>query len=187
MLCVVFSKKPPGRGIETMFRNNLRGHLELSALADNKANIMLSVNAVIISILVPLLFPKLYEFPQLVIPTAILIIVCATTIIFATISTRPKVTSGIFKKEDILSKKANLLYFGNFHSMDIDVFEWGMKEMMKDSEFLYGSMIRDFYNLGRVLQRKYKYLKICYNVFMYGLVIALLAFFIAFIVSHKPS
>jgi uncharacterized membrane protein len=177
----LLSNKPPRRGIETMFRNNLRGHLDLSGLADNKANIMLSINAIVISIVISALVPRLYVETHLVIPTAILLFVCVTTIVFATIATRPKVTEGTFRKEDVENKTANLLFFGNFHKMKQEDFEWAVKEMMKDREFLYGSMIRDFYNLGVVLHRKYKYLRICYTFFMFGIISAVLAFAIAFI------
>src|SRR3712207_7617265 len=40
----------------------------------------------------------------------------------------------------------------------------------------YGSMIKDVYFLGIVLAQKYRYLRISYNIFMYGLIVAVLAF-----------
>ena len=63
--------------------------------------------------------------------------------------------------------------------MKLDTFTWGMKEMMKDKEFLYGNMITDFYYLGQVLGRKYKYLNICYGIFIYGMIISVIIFGIA--------
>jgi len=90
--------------------------------------------------------------------------------------TRPKITDGKFTKDDILNKKTNLLFFGNFFKMDLPDFAWGMKEMMEDKEYLYGSMVKDFYFLGQVLGRKYKYLRICYTIFMFGLIISVIAF-----------
>jgi predicted metal-dependent HD superfamily phosphohydrolase len=177
----IFDNKPPDRGIETMFRNNLRGHLQLSAIADNKANIMLSINAIIISIVLSNVFVNLSQTMDYIFPTILLLIVCITTMIFATISTMPKVTTGTFTTQDIENKTANLLFFGNFHNMDIDEFQWGMKEMMKDRDFLYGSMMKDFYYLGKVLQKKYKYLRICYLVFMYGLIATVISFLINYL------
>ena len=171
----------PERGIETMFRVTLRNHINLSAIADNKANIMLSINAIIISITISTLVPSFDTNPKLILPTGLLLLVCITTIIFATLSTRPKVTSGVFTKEDIKNKVSNLLFFGNFHDMSLKEFDWGMKEMMKDKAFLYGSMIKDFYYLGKVLSKKYRFLRICYFVFMYGLIIAVLTFVISFV------
>ena len=169
-----------GRGVETMYRTTYRTHVNLSSIADNKANIMLSINAIIISITVSTLVPSFTDNPKLVIPTILLLGVCLVAVVFATLSTRPKVTEGKFTKEDIKNKRSNLLFFGNFYNMELDDFHWGMTEMIKDSDFLYSSMTRDLYFLGVVLAKKYKYLRICYGIFMYGLIIAVLAFALAF-------
>jgi predicted metal-dependent HD superfamily phosphohydrolase len=166
----------PTRGIETMFRLTSTNHLELSAMADSKANIMISVNSIIISVLLGVMLRRLEDFPNLKIPTVIFLTVNVATIIFAILATRPKVTSGVFSREDIEKKRANLLFFGNFYKMKLEEYEWGMKEIMKDKEFLYTNMIRDIYYLGAVLGRKYKLLRISYNIFMYGVIIAVLAF-----------
>lgn len=171
----------PERGIETMFRISLRNHINLSAIADSKANTMLSINALILSITFSTLVPQFGNNPSLFIPTMILLVVCMFAIITATMSTIPKVTMGTFTKEDIRQKKVNLLFFGNFYNVDLGDYEWGMKEMMKDRDYLYGSLIRDLYFLGKVLAKKYRYLRYCYNIFMYGLVITLIAFVVSFI------
>lgn len=169
-----------GRGVETMFRTTYRTHLNLSAIADNKANIMLSINAIIISIAVSNLVPQFEENDKLIIPTLILLGVCLVALVFAILSTRPKITEGTFTREDIRQKKSNLLFFGNFYRMEVQDFHWGMKEMIKDSDFLYSSMTRDLYYLGVVLAKKYQYLRICYSVFMYGLIASVLAFGLAY-------
>jgi hypothetical protein len=153
--------------------------MELSGMADSKANIMISVNAIIISVILTLLLRRLEDMPHLLIPTLTLLVVNITTIIFAVLATRPNLTKGFFTREDIHQKKVNLLFFGNFHKVGLEDFDWGMKEMMKDRDYLYSSMIRDIYFLGKVLGRKYHLLRISYSVFMFGLIIAVLAFAIA--------
>ncbi len=180
----------PDRGIETMFRNTYRVHINLSSIADNKANILLSINAIIISIVISA-FVRLLDvsgpanstfanFP-IAIPSSILVVVSLSTIVFAILSTRPQVSSGVFTKEDILNKKTNLLFFGNFYKMEIDDYLWGINEMMNDSNYLYSSMSKDIYFLGRVLARKFRLLRIAYNIFMYGMIIVVLAFIWAFL------
>jgi predicted metal-dependent HD superfamily phosphohydrolase len=172
---------PLGRGVETMFRSTYRTHISLSSIADSKANLMLSINAIIISIIVSTLVPKFTtEGLKLIIPTVVLLSVCLIAIIFATLSTRPKVTEGKFTREDIKQKRSNLMFFGNYYNMSLEDFHWGMIEMIRDSDFLYSSMTRDLYYLGKVLSVKYKYLSICYNVFMYGLIVAVVIFAISF-------
>ena len=168
-----------GRGVETMYRTTYRTHVNLSSIADNKANIMLSINAIVISIVVSTLLPQIIGNPKLLVPTIILLVVCLLSIIFATLSTRPKITEGKSTVEDIKQKRSNLLFFGNFYNMELDEFHWGMKEMIKDPDFVYSSMTRDLYFLGIVLAKKYRYLRICYGVFMYGLIVAVAAFAIA--------
>lgn len=168
------------RGVETMFRNTIRTHVEFSGMADNKANIMISINTLIIGAIVTVMIRKLDSNPQLIFPTLLLTIVSLVCIIYAVLVTRPKITAGTFTKDDIYKKKTNLLFFGNFHNMGLEDFTWGMNEMMKDKEFLYGSMIKDFYFLGQVLGKKYKYLRICYSIFMYGLIISVIAYAVAF-------
>lgn len=170
-----------GRGVETMYRTTYRTHVNLSSIADNKANIMLSINAIIISIVVANLVPKIPGDYRLALPTLILLAACLIALVFAILSTRPKVTQGRASREDIAQKRTNLLFFGNFYRMDLEDFHWGMMEMIKDSDFLYSSMTRDLYYLGVVLAKKYRYLRICYNVFMYGLIIAVAAFAVAFL------
>ena len=172
----------PERGIETMFRVAMRNHITLSDIADTKANILLSVNAIIVSVALSNLLPKL-DNPSnhyLIIPSLIFIGFTVVSIILSVLSTRPNVTQGKFTKEDVANKKVNLLFFGNFHQMKLSDFEWGMGEMMKDRDYLYGSLTKDLYFLGLVLNRKYKLLRITYTVFAIGIVVSVIAFALAF-------
>jgi hypothetical protein len=149
-------------------------------MADTKANIMISVNSIILSIVIGTVFRDLATTDtNLQIPIAILVAVCVTAIVFSILATRPTITSGTFTKEDITNKKTNLLFFGNFHKMGLTDYNWAMQELLSDKNYLYGSMIKDTYFLGIVLAKKYKYLRIAYNIFMFGLIIAILAFAIA--------
>ena len=169
----------PTRGIETMFRTTAKNHMELSAIADNKANIMISINSIILSVMVSVLIRNLDRYPYFTIPSILLTAVCLTTIVFAVLATRPHVTSGKFDKEDIVNKKANLLFFGNFHRMSLEDYHWGMMQMLKDGDYLYGSMIKDIYFLGVVLGKKYRLLRFSYTIFMYGFVLSIIGFIVA--------
>jgi|TARA_B110000240_G_scaffold197009_1_gene250833 predicted metal-dependent HD superfamily phosphohydrolase len=172
----------PERGVETMFRVALKNHMTLSNIADTKANILLSVNAIIVSLALSNLLPKL-DNPSnahLLIPTVIFVVFTVASIILSILATRPNVTEGKFSKEDVANKKVNLLFFGNFHRMKLDDFEWGISEMMTDRDYLYGSLTKDLYFLGLVLNRKYKILRITYTVFMIGIIVSVLAFAVSF-------
>ena len=172
----------PERGIETMFRITLNNHTKLSQIADSKANILLSVNAIIISIALSTLIPKI-DAPRnahLVIPSFVMIMFSVACIILAIMSTRPKVSSGTFTRKEIEEKKVNLLFFGNFYKMPLEEYLWAMKEMMSDRQYLYDTMIKDLYYLGIVLNRKYKLLRLTYTVFTVGIIASVVAFVVAF-------
>lgn len=167
----------PDRGIETMYRTTYRTHIALSSIADNKANILLTVSTLLMGVIFTEIIGKsgVKDLePFLAVAVICIIIVSMATIVFAILATRPKVNSGVFTREDILQKKTNLLFFGNYHGMPLDDYLWGVGEMMKDAEYLYGSMSKDLFFLGKVLAKKFQYLRIAYNIFMYGIGLSLL-------------
>lgn len=180
-------KVNPDRGIETMFRVTSENHISLSGMADTKSNIMISINSIILSVIISVLFRKLEEFPNLLIPTLMLVATCLVTIIFAILATRPNISSGKFTREDIKEKRTNLLFFGNFHGMELNNYDWGMREMMKDADYLYGSLIKDIYFNGKVLARKYKLLRISYSFFMFGFAASIIGFTIALLLYYYPA
>ncbi|GAB3220978.1 Pycsar system effector family protein [Spirosoma arcticum] len=172
------------KGIETMFRTMSRNHIELSNIADNKANIMISINAIIISLMVSVVIRKFDEFPNLIIPTALLTLVCTITIIYAVLATRPTVTHGTFTMEDVQAGRTNLLFFGNFHNMTREAYQEGIHGLLENADLLYHHLTNDVYYLGLVLAHKYRLIRISYTVFMYGFALTVLAYVIA--VSWQP-
>lgn len=178
--------KSKGRGVETMFRVTLKNHTALSQIADNKANIMLSVNAIIISVVLSSLLPKLDNNVYLLWPTLLLLTVCILAVIFATISTIPKVTRGGATPEMVKNRQTNLLFFGNFQGLNLDVYIAGMKDMMDDDDYLYETLIKDLYYLGKVLNKKYYYLRLCYAVFVVGIVLSVIAYMFSLYLMFQP-
>ena len=178
-------KDKPDKGIETMFRISSSNHQRLSDMADRKAHIMITVNSIILSAIISLVFRRLDTYGYLVVPSFILLLVSVTAMTFSILSTRPSIPKGIFSKEDVDEKRTNLLFFGNFYKMKLDDFNYGMQKMMIEKDFLYGSLIRDVYAQGVVLGKKYHLLRIAYNVFMFGLIVSVAAFIIAFLFFNK--
>jgi predicted metal-dependent HD superfamily phosphohydrolase len=171
------------RSVDTLFRVTLNNHTRLSDIADSKANILLSVNAIIISVCLSVLVPKL-DTPKnahLIIPTFFLLVSSVLTIIFAILSTKPNVTKTNFTNQDIKDRKVNLLFFGNFHQMEFDNYLSSMHDLIKDRDYIYDSMVKDLYFLGKVLDRKYKLLSVTYQIFMAGIIISVFAFGYAFL------
>lgn len=186
-------EKIPVRGIETMLRMMSGNHIHFSSIADHKASMLISTNSLMMTLIVTLYGRGLFEkdpttltsvYPRYVIvPIVVLMISALLTIIFAILSTKPKITTGTFTKEDIRAKRANLLFFGNFFNMPVEDYEWGIREMMKDGEYLYGTMIRDIFSLGKVVAKKFEYLRISYLVFMTGLIATIASFILMYLFS----
>lgn len=168
----------PEKGVETLFRVALPNHISLSQIADNKANTIISVNAIIISIVLSALFPNFSVNQGLFVPAFVLLALCVVTIILAMVSTLPRTTHGTMTREDVKNKKGNLAFFGNFHRMSQDDFEWGIGEVMKDKDYLYKSLTRDLFFLGKVLHKKYIYLRVAYFAFVLNLVVSISLFVI---------
>jgi predicted metal-dependent HD superfamily phosphohydrolase len=176
-----FKNESPERGIQTMFRVTMRNHLKLSDIADTKANILLSVNAIIISLVLSNLIPKL-DNPSndyLLYPTGIFVVFSIASMVMSILATRPNVTRGEFTKEDVEKKNVNLLFFGNFHKMKLPEYEWAIQELIQDKKYVYSSLTKDLYFLGVVLDRKYRLLRWTYTIFMIGMILSVIAFFIA--------
>ncbi len=178
------------RGIETMFRTSYRTHMDLSSLADAKANIMISINGIIISIIIASISPKIDANPWLLVPTTVLLISCLISIVYAVLSARPRVTSQVISLEDVRDRKANILFFGHFVTLSQDDYIEAMTELLQDTDKLYHSMIRDIYGLGLVLRKKFELLRVSYTVFMFGLVAGILLFvgvFIWVVLAGEPT
>ncbi len=178
-----------GRGIDTMYRTAFRNHINLSRIADDKANMMISINTIILSILIAVsgaglsFFEELvFDSPEFLAPIVILLMSSLTAVIFAVFSARPKVTEYRIKKRKLLeSKEASLLYFGNFLKLEKSDFIRYMSKMKMDQDSLYDDLARDLYDLGQVLHRKYLLLTISYNTFIGGLALAVITFLTVYI------
>lgn len=176
--------KDMGRGIDTLYRTGFRNHINLSRIADGKANMMISINTIVLSILLAVSGAGLsfienffYDSPGFALPVIILLLSSLTALVFAVFSAKPSVTTSKLDNEfDPNSTETNMLYFGNFLQLEKEDFVHYMDNLKVDQEQLYNDLSRDLYNLGLVLRKKYQLLTISYNVFVGGLVLSVLVF-----------
>ena len=165
---------------QMMFKTASRNHIDLSNLADNKANMMLSVNAGIITIAIPLGSTYIDSVPFLLVPLIVLLITCMASMIYATLATRPIQMHGYTDMDKIKSGNSNLFFFGNFYKMNFNEYQDGLQHVVADEENLEGSIMRDLYFLGKSLGKKYNQLRMCYNLFMIGIIITVIVFVISY-------
>lgn len=175
-------KEHPGRTIETMFRVTSTNSQRLSDQADTKSNILISVNAIIVSVLLGMHRTQLSAPTWHTVPVMLFMLVNVVTIIFAVLATRPNVPAGRFSGTDVKARSVNLLFFGNFYKMNFSHYSHAMLQVMNDRQFLDQSLLKDIYCQGVVLGRKYWFLKLAYAVFLWGLISVIIAYiFFAFI------
>ncbi len=168
------------RGIETMFRTSYRVHQDLVGIADAKANIMISVNGLIISIILGTVSPRIGATPELILPTSFLLIGCLIALVYAVLAARPRVSNVPITLEKIERNEANILFFGHFVKLSESDYMQGMRDLMESQDLLYFNMVRDLYGLGQVLDKKFRLLRISYTVFMFALVLGVGLFVLAF-------
>ncbi len=168
------------RGVETFFKITERRHMDLSTKAHDKASLLISVNAIVMSIVLSVLITKLEENQYLLLPTLLLVITCAVTIVFAIISTRPRMIGSHSKIKSGDDDEVNILFFGDFADLSLAEYKRVMKNTYKNRIELYDSLSRDIYYQGVVLKWKFKYINIAYNIFMYGFIFTILSFITAF-------
>jgi len=175
------------RGVETMLRITARNQINLNSIADNKSNILISVNAIIISIIITMLAGNIGNMGQDIVPVLVFLVICLITIIIAILSTRPILLNKKFTEEDIKQKNVDLIFFGNFIKMEYDDYLKSLKEMMKDDDHLYSTLIKNQYSLGKILAQKFRLVKIAYNVFMIGIIITVVVFLLHLLLTNSPA
>lgn len=174
------------RGIETMFRITFQNHIELTSLADNKANTLININGIIISLVIALVSPRIATNSWMMIPALILTTGCMVSLGYAIFASRPRILANLINKEMVLKNEAEILFFGNFVNMSIAEFQDTMNELLASRNLLYDNMTRNLYFMGKVLERKYRLLKYSYTVFFMTLAMAVVFFIGMFIGLAGP-
>ncbi len=175
------------KSAQMMLKTTLRNNIDLTSIADGKANIMLSINAIILTVAIPLIATYIPTYNYLIIPGGVLLLTSLLSITYATLATRPVKTKGSTDLSNIGSGKTNLFFFGNYHSMNISDYKTGLKEVFSSQELLDSSVMNDLYWLGVALGTKFNRLRICYAIFLIGMVLTVLAFVITFINADPLS
>jgi hypothetical protein len=168
-------KKKENRGVETMFRVTYQNHIALSRLADNKANMLISINGLIISVMIALVAREgvvAWNFA----PVLVLVAGCLVSLAFAVLGARPRLSRAAVTIDDIRGNSGNLLFFGQFTSMPLAEFQASLRVLMKDPDLLYDHLGRQLYLMGQSLSTKYRLLQLAYGAFLASIVVATAVF-----------
>ena len=155
-------------GIQTMFRVTYQNHIQLSQLADNKANMLISINGLMTSVLVAALAPRLEVVTWLLPPAIVLLAGCVPSLVFAVLTLRPRLNRTPTSVEQVRANEGNLLFFGQFSGMPLAEFNESMHTLIDNPRLLQDSLIRQLWLMGRSLKQKYRFLQIAYALFLVG-------------------
>ncbi len=157
------------RGAETLFRLVSKNQYTLNAMIDRKSNILISINALILSIILGTVMSQLDKDPHLIYPTIMMLITNLISIAYAVFATRPELTHG-----DRSVK--NLLFYGNFNEMNEADYTEQLTSLMYKGDELYRTIAKDTFYLGKTIDKKFKLLRKSFHVFLIGIVLSVLGF-----------
>jgi len=165
-----------------VIRTTMRNNIELTNIADNKANVLLSLNSLMITFLLPAIISN-YDFildKKLVIPIIILIVTCLITICLSAFSLKP----GDFDKleqdaED--GKFVSPFFFGNYFKMSLADFQTFIHGALEEEEQMNKHITQDLYYVGIRLGEKMTLIRRAFNFFLGGLILSITIAFILLI------
>lgn len=177
-------EKKASKGVETLFRTTMSNHMKLSEMADRKANLMISINAILISITISTYARKFDAPANLLIPSLLLLAVCLVTIIVSLLATNPTI-SPIKKRGNVEDERPiDLLFFGYYSQLSGSEYRQKLRTLLGNDDDLYNSLIDNIYAQGQVLSRKYRLLKFAYQFFMIGFSIVVISAVVALITIY---
>ncbi len=160
----------PGAHLDQMLRQTRQHHVQLSAMADQKANMMLTVASLVITLSIPHLNEE-----NLRLTAVILIFFCLLTVVAAAYAAMPKVPliNNLLQRPNPADSGFNLLFFGDFANMSYAEFSRAMETLMNNPDQVYEMQVREVYTLGCFLARKkYRYVRLAYILFISGLFVS---------------
>ena len=173
-------KKERGKGKETLFRVAYRNQVNLIQIADNKANIIISINTMIISSIIAIsgygmVSEKIaYDKTTIIIPITVIVLSCLLSATLAILAARPKL---IREKGEVQTKeRTSLLFFGVIARFTLDQYMQEMDKLVSSDKDMYDTMTIDLYHQGVILTRKYALLSYAYGIFMVGFVVSVFVF-----------
>ncbi len=169
--------RKPDRSTETLLRNTARANLELTALADNKANIMISLNGFILTVGITGGSFAIKHTPDLVYPFSVILLTALTSIFLAVKAVRPKFNKGHDTVEDLRQDRSSVAYFIHCSNLTADEYVDEMQRVVTtDFQTVQTHITRHLYGLGYGLKSKFKWLSWSYLIFSFGQVLSVLTF-----------
>jgi len=165
-----FAAVPERNTGDVILRTMQQHHVQLSVMADTKANILITVSSIILT----LILGKMSD-PDLRAAMITLAAFIFTALLLAVIAVLPKYRPLRVAPGAELPSSFNLLFFGHFSELPKERFLLSIAEQMKADGSVYETMARDVYAIGYYLAHyKYRFLRLSYLFFLGGFLFAAL-------------
>jgi hypothetical protein len=149
-----------------MLRLLQQHHVQLSTMADTKANIIITVSSIVLT----LVLGRVTD-PDLRGGLIVLGIFTLLALLLAILAVLPKYRH-TKRIDGALPPGFNVMFFGHFAGLERERFLREMAQKMMPGQ-AYDSVLQDVYSLGLYLaQHKYPYLRLSYLFFLTGFVLA---------------
>lgn len=159
------------RGVETLFRLLSKNQYTLNTMIDTKSNILISINALILSLVLGTVMSQLGRDPHLIFPIVMMLFTNLASMAFAIFATRPELLHGN-------CETSNLMFYGNFHHMEEREYVDNVTALMNNGDEVYEAIAKDTYYLGKTIDRKFKLIRRSFNTFLIGVVLSVVSFII---------
>jgi len=164
----------PRQQLDHMLRQTRNNLVSFSQMADTKAQILLSISSVLLS----LSLTQIHE-PRLTLSIAGLDIFLLLTIYLALMTVIGKVSVFNRRKHSVNDRDYSPLFFGNYGDLPYDEYAKHFEEIMNDSDASYEIMVKDIYYAGAYLLKiKYRYMRLAYIFFLAGLIVSTIMYFV---------
>jgi hypothetical protein len=167
-----------------IMRTTQRNNVELTHIADNKANVLLSLNAIMLTFLIPTVVANIDYIVarHLYIPLIILAVTCFATIYLSTIILKPARFDNL-RDEVNPNSKHSPFFFGNYYKMEPEeFFEYMEQELIKTDDITH-HLAQDLYFVGRRLGYKMTWIRRTFNIFLSGIFLSILTTVLAFFIG----
>lgn len=157
------------RGVETLFRLLSKNQYTLNVMIDRKSNILISINAIIMSIVIGTVLNQLDTDPHLIFPAIIMLTTNLVSIAFAVFATRPELKHGNRESK-------NIMFYGNFNDMEEEEYVNEITDLMDSGDELYKTIAKDTFYLGKTIDKKFRLLRKSFNIFLWGIILSVFSF-----------
>ena len=164
-----FDEIPEDRtAVDNILRINVTNQMRLTVMADQKANIMITVASIVFSVTVANLDNEVMKWPLLFFAFG-----CTISLLAAIFAIIPQTGYPKIPGTDEIDRESpafNPLFFGHFAHIPIEEYKEDYAETLMTDDRIYDALAGDIYGIGTTLMNnKYKWLRRSYMAFLVGM------------------